>query len=138
MQHFLTPMLALIVWTFVMMMIMYWRRIPAMTKISKNTQEFIDNPKLYEKMPKSATYAADNYNHLHEQPAVFYALMLYVFAMGQVDSFYLSLAWIYVAIRIVHSLVQVTSNSVNLRFGLFVLASLSLIVMALRAAAQLF
>ena len=118
--------------------VMYWRRIPAMLKIEKNAQKFIDDPALWDKMPKSATYAADNYNHLHEQPTVFYALMLYVFAMGQVDSFYLGLAWIYVAIRVVHSLVQITSNSVNLRFGLFVLASLSLIVMALRAAAQLF
>lgn len=138
MQHFLTPMLALIVWTFVMMLVMYWRRIPAMTKITRNVQDFIDDPKLYEKMPKSATYAADNYNHLHEQPVIFYALMTYLFLTNQTHDINLYLAWGYVAIRAVHSLVQITSNAVNIRFGLFVLGSLCLLAMTVHAVIALF
>lgn len=138
MEQFLTPVLALIIWTFVMWVLMYKRRIPAMQAISKRTQDFIDDPKLGEKIPASARWAADNYNHLHEQPVLFYALMFYLHATSQAGSFFLYLAWAYVAIRIIHSIVQVTSNNVLVRFSLFVLGSLALIIMALKAAAALF
>jgi len=137
-DHFLTPVLALIIWTFVIWALMYKRRIPAMNAISKNTQDFIDDPKLGEQLPAKARWAADNYNHLHEQPVIFYALMFYLFAVGQMDSFNLYLAWGYVAIRVIHSLVQVTSNKVLVRFGLFALGSILLILMALKSAAALF
>lgn len=138
MQQFLTPVLALILWTFVMWVLMYWRRIPAMNKINRNPQKFIDDPALWDKMPKSATNAADNYNHLHEQPVIFYALMFYISLSGQGDNIYMYLAWGYVAIRIVHSLVQVTTNKVMHRFSLFALASVVLMIMGLRAATGLF
>lgn len=138
MEHFLTPVLALIIWTFVIWALMYKRRIPAMNAISKNTQDFIDDPKLGEQLPAKARWAADNYNHLHEQPVVFYALMFYLFAMGQTDVFNMYLAWGYVAIRVIHSLIQVTSNKVLVRFGLFALGSILLIIMALLSAAVLF
>ena len=137
MGEFLTPVLALILWTFVMWVLMYKRRIPAMQAISKNTQDFIDDPKLGEKIPASARWAADNYNHLHEQPVVFYALMFYLQLTGNGDSAAMYLAWAYVAIRVVHSVVQVTSNKVMTRFSLFIIGSLILLVMALRAAAAL-
>lgn len=137
MQHFLTPVLALILWTLVMWTYMYVRRIPAMNKITKNTQAFIEDPALWDKMPKKATWAADNYNHLHEQPVIFYALMFFLFFVDQADSVYGYMAWGYVATRVVHSLVQVTSNAVLIRFTLFALGSLLLIIMALRSAAAL-
>lgn len=138
MQHFLTPVLALIVWTFVMWALMYARRIPAMNKITRNTQKFIEDPKLWEKMPNKATWAADNYNHLHEQPVIFYALMFFLFLTQQADSIHGYMAWGYVAIRVVHSLVQVTTNAVLVRFSLFALGSLLLIIMTLRSVAALF
>lgn len=138
MEHFLTPVLALIIWTFVIWALMYKRRIPAMNAISKNTQDFIDNPKLGEQLPSSARWAADNYNHLHEQPVIFYALMFYLFLTDQTGGAMCYLAWGYVGVRVVHSLVQVTSNKVLIRFSLFAIGSILLIIMALMAAAKLF
>lgn len=138
MHEFLTPVLVLIIWTFVMWALMYKRRIPAMAAISKRTQDFIDDPKLGEQLPAKARWAADNYNHLHEQPVIFYALMFYISLSQQTDMVYLYMAWAYVIIRILHSLVQVTSNKVLARFGLFALGSIVLIIMSLRAAAGLF
>ena len=134
MEHFLTPVLALILWTFVIWAWMYKRRIPAMMAITRNTQEFIDNPKLKEKIPPRARWAADNYNHLHEQPVIFYALMFYLNEIGLVKPWLLVLAWIYVATRILHSLVQVSSNKVMLRFPLFAVGTLILIGMGIYAA----
>ena len=138
MSHFLTPALALVIWTLFMMIVMYKRRIPAMNAISKRTQDFIDDPSLGNKMPASARWAADNFNHLHENPTLFYALMFIIFLMDKVTPLALYCAWSYVAIRVVHSLVQISSNKVVLRFSLFVLSSILLIIMALSTAAKLF
>ena len=137
MSHFLTPALALVIWTLIMMIVMYKRRIPAMNAISKRTQDFIDDPSLVNKMPASARWAADNFNHLHENPTLFYALMFIIFLMDKVTPLALYCAWGYVAIRVVHSLVQVSSNKVLLRFSLFILSSIMLIIMALSTAAKL-
>jgi len=138
MGEFLTPVLALILWTFVMWVLMYKRRIPAMQAMKMDAQEWVKNPKLGEQLPGPARWAADNYNHLHEQPVIFYALMFYLQLSGQGDSPALYLAWAYVAIRVVHSVVQVTSNNVMTRFSLFVVGAFLLLIMALRAAAALF
>ena len=138
MSHFLTPALALIIWTLIMLMVMYKRRIPAMNAISKRTQDFIDDPKLGEKMPAPARWAADNYNHLHESPTIFYALMFTIFLMDKVTPLALYCAWGFVIIRVIHSLVQITSNNVGVRFSLFLLSVVLLIVMALSTAAKLF
>lgn len=138
MSHFLAPVLALIIWTLVMMLVMYKRRIPAMNAISKRTQDFIDNPKLGEKMPASARWAADNYNHLHESPTVFYALMFVIFLMDKITPLALYCAWGYVVIRVIHSVVQISSNNVIVRFSLFLLSAILLIIMALSTAAKLF
>ena len=137
MSHFLTPALALIIWTLIMMMVMYKRRIPAMAAISKRTQDFIDDPALGNKMPASARWAADNFNHLHENPTIFYALMFIIFLMDKVTPLALYCAWGYVAIRVVHSIVQISTNNVLVRFSLFVLSAVLLIIMALSTAAKL-
>ena len=137
MSHFLTPVLALIIWTLVILLVMYKRRIPAMNAISKRTQDFIDNPKLGEKLPASARWAANNYNHLHESPTIFYALMFTIFLMDKVTPLALYCAWAFVVIRIIHSIVHITSNKVIVRFSLFLLSMIALIIIALSTAAKL-
>ena len=75
---------------------------------------------------------ADNYNHLHEQPTVFYALAFYSHLAGAADTTNVNLAWSYVILRVVHSLVQNTANKVMIRFSVFSLSSLVLIAMTVR------
>src|SRR5262245_30020338 len=111
----LTPMLALIVWTFALWFWLYATRIPAMRAAR------IDPAKIKRKvdldsLPTKVQQVADNYNHLHEQPTVFYALIVYSHLIGVHDELNVWLAWSYVAIRVVHSLVQCTSNFVPVRF----------------------
>jgi hypothetical protein len=81
---------------------------------------------------------ADNYNHLHEQPTIFYALMFFAVLTGGADATTLGLAWAYVALRIVHSLVQATFNRVIVRFSIFALASLVLMAFTARELARVF
>ena len=138
MDGFLTPVLALILWTFVMWFWLYIRRIPAMMAISKDTQKFIDNPELGNKLPAKAKWTADNYNHLHEQPTVFYALMFYLFLTGLTPAWLMYLAWAYVVIRVCHSLSQATTNRIIVRFPLFVAGSVALMIMGVTALLALF
>ena len=128
---FLLPVLALVIWTLVMWVWMYATRIPAMQKarIDPNTARHPDSG-YSEKLPPNVRAAADNYNHLHEQPTIFYALMAFAALTGGADTFGLYLAWAYVGLRVVHSLVQVLSSAVVARFFAFVLASLALFILA--------
>lgn len=139
MEHFLTPVLALIVWSLIVWCIMYARRIPAMNaaKIAPDSAKSPDGD-WKNKLPASVQYAAHNYNHLMEQPTIFYALMFYLHISGQGTGLAMKLAWIYVILRVLHSLVQITANKVMVRFGLFALSTLVLIAMALHAVMAVF
>lgn len=129
MTSLLTPMLALIIWTLFMWLWMYATRIPAMHKAG------IDATKIRRKgeldiLPVEVSRIADNYNHLHEQPTVFYALVVYGHLVGAETVWLTGLAWAYVVFRIAHSLVQALWNFVPARFAVFVLSTLTLIGMA--------
>jgi hypothetical protein len=79
---------------------------------------------------------ADNYNHLHEQPTIFYAVMFFAALTGGGDATALRLAWAYVLLRVVHSLVQATVNRVIVRFSIFALATLALAMITVRELAR--
>jgi hypothetical protein len=136
-SNILTPMLALILWTFVLWFWLYATRIPAMRAAR------IDPAKIKRKddldpLPLRVKQVADNYNHLHEQPTVFYALIVYSQLAGVHDGLNIGLAWAYVGIRVIHSLVQCTSNFVPVRFSIFALGSLVLMAIAIRDVSALF
>jgi hypothetical protein len=88
-------------------------------------------------IPPRVRWKADNYNHLMEQPTLFYAVCLVIAVAGTGDGLDAALAWAYVGLRVLHSLVQATVNIVRYRFLLFVSASLLLIVLAVRAGLSL-
>jgi hypothetical protein len=75
---------------------------------------------------------ADNYNHLMEQPTIFYALVFYIFLAQHGDKLNIELAWAYVILRVVHTLIQCTINRVMWRFTVFSLSTLALMAMAVR------
>jgi hypothetical protein len=130
---FLTPVLALVAWTLVMWIWMYATRIPAMKESGVDPQDAAYPGTWAHRLRRpSVRSVADNYNHLHEQPTIFYALMFFAAATGGGDDFALRLAWAYVLLRVVHSLVQATFNRVVVRFSLFALASLVLMVFTVR------
>jgi len=83
-------------------------------------------------------WKADNYNHLMEQPILFYGVALTLALLGAGEGWTLGLAWTYVGLRIMHSLVQALVNIIMLRFAIFMVASVVLLVMALRAAFLVF
>jgi hypothetical protein len=131
----LTAMLALIVWTFVLWFWLYATRLPAIKALGLEKIKTKDDLKL---LPRRVQNIADNYNHLHEQPTLFYALAIYSHLVGMADATNVALAWAYVAIRVVHSLIQCTSNFIPLRFTVFSLGSMVLLAMTVRNVIALF
>jgi hypothetical protein len=133
----LAPVLALIVWTFVIWTWMYATRIPAMRAAGLVPSRIKRKDEL-DVLPVSVKQIADNYNHLHEQPTVFYALAVCTHLLGAADSLNVGLAWAYVGLRVVHSLIQCTINFVPLRFAVFSLSSIVLMVITGRDVLALF
>jgi len=129
-QAFLTPVLLLVCWTLIMWLWMYATRIPAMNKAQIDPDEARHPGTYVDRMPSNVRAVADNYNHLHEQPTIFYALMLFAGLTGGGDALMLNLAYGYVGLRVVHSLVQVLSPKVVLRFLAFSIGTIVLFVMA--------
>jgi hypothetical protein len=137
MASIMTPMLALIVWTFVIWVWMYATRIPAMRAARINPARMKRREEL-DVLPVDVKQIADNYNHLHEQPTVFYALVIYTQLAGVIDPLNIGLAWAYVALRVAHSLIQCTTNFIPWRFLVFSASSLVLMIIAGRNVLGLF
>ena len=131
----LLPVVALAGWTMVMWAWMYATRIPAMMRLEVDPDSLARDPqaKLDNLLPARVQWKAHNYNHLHEAPTVFYAIAIVLAIIGQGDGTNAVLGWVYVALRVVHSLVQVTVNKVTLRFAIFVTSSLVLVALIVRA-----
>jgi len=132
MTSILTPVLALIVLSLVVWIWMYATRIPAMQRAGIDAQN-ARFPGSLDVLPDTARQIANNYNHLMEQPTIFYAMVFYLYLTGQNDQLNIWLAWAYVGLRVLHTLIQCTINVVPLRFGVFTLSTLVLMAMAARA-----
>lgn len=125
----LTPALALVCWTLVMWFWLYATRIPAMRAVGLDR---FKEKKDLDTLPRAARQVADNYNHLHEQPVLFYALVFYCHLASMGDGTNVMLAWIYVGFRVAHSLFQALVNFIPVRFALFALGSFALMGIAIR------
>ena len=132
----LAPVLALVAWTFVMWFWMYATRIPAMQRAKIDVAE-LSRTGAPLVLPPEVARVADNYNHLHEQPTLFYALALAAQLGGAGDGTNVALAWAYVGLRVVHSLVQATRNVIPVRFAVFSLGSFVLMALLARTALRI-
>lgn len=133
----LLPMLVLVIWTLIMLGWMAMARLPAMSAAKMDPQEGARTAELATKLPANVQSKADNYNHLLEQPTIFYVVCLVLAVAGHGEGLNLVLAWAYVASRVVHSVVQATVNKVPLRFGIFLVGTIALLVMAVNGVIQL-
>ena len=132
--QFLAPAAVLVVWSLVMLFWTAGVRFPAMKKagIDLGARPGGRGQDLEGTLDPKINWPSHNYTHLMEQPTIFYAavMIIAITGPGAVD---MLAAWIYVALRIIHSLWQATVNTVKVRFALFFLATTALIVLAVRA-----
>ena len=140
----LEPVVALAAWTMIIWLWMYVTRIPAMNRAGIDGVNMVGSTgrslrdDLIAKGEHKASWVADNYNHLHEAPTIFYTVSLVLAFIGQGDNLNATIAWVYVGLRVAHSLVQILSNRVVIRFALFVLSTIALLMLVTHAAMSVF
>lgn len=122
----LFPVMVLAAWTMVMWTWMYATRLPAIFKMKMRLDPNAPRGEQMNSLPANVRWKADNYNHLMEQPTVFYAVAIVLALIGEGGGLNANLAWSYVAVRVIHSLVQALINKIPLRFFMFILSSLML------------
>jgi hypothetical protein len=126
----LVPVVALVAWTLVVMLWMMIARMREFRRLGVTLSNIPPGSRgvdLEGKAEPGAQWKSHNYNHLMEQPTLFYAIALTLAFMDMGGGINHWLAWGYVVFRILHSLVQCTVNVVAIRFACFALASLCLI-----------
>lgn len=140
----LQPVVALAAWTMIIWFWMYATRLPAMGRAGIDGKNMVGSSggglrnDLIAKGQERASWVADNYNHLHEAPTVFYAVSLVLAIIGQGDNLNATIAWAYVGLRVAHSLLQILSNRVIIRFALFALSTIALLMLVMHAAMSVF
>ena len=126
----LGPVVTLVAWTLVMLVWMAVTRAGAAKKagINLGTNRGGRGQDLDGVVAAEAQWKAHNYVHLMEQPTIFYALAFATYLLGQQSPLTAGLAWGYVALRVLHSLIQVSINRVAIRFLVFSLSTIVLMV----------
>ena len=138
MYSILQPVIALVLWSMVMWAWLYATRLPAMIQARTKLDPALPRDVMLGGLPPRVRWKADNYNHLMEQPTLFYATALTLALLEQGDALTVGLAWAYVGLRIAHSLIQALVNVIIVRFSVFMIASGVLVVLAVRAGMAVF
>jgi len=132
----LAPAAVLVLWTIIVLFWIVPVRFGAIAKVEDKSvftgKQGGRGQDLEGKIPDKANWPAHNHTHLHEQPTLFYAVSAILAIMGP-SALDVTLAWVYVALRIAHSLWQILVNKLPVRFGLFLASSLVLVVLAVQA-----
>jgi hypothetical protein len=124
---FATILLTLLVWVY-----MYIRRISFIRSNKFGPQEL--SPIAFAQLsPPEVANPSDNLKNLFEIPVIFYALVFYLFVTNQVDAVYVYAAWTFVVFRVLHSAAHCTFNLIILRFYLYLISTLAVWFMAIRA-----
>ncbi|VVT12787.1 conserved membrane hypothetical protein [Sphingomonas sp. EC-HK361] len=139
-SEILKPVVVLIAWTLVMLVWLVATRLPAMKAAGVDLGRLVGGKGTDADgvLPDKTQWIAHNYNHLLEQPVLFYAVCLVIAFSGTGDGVNAYIAWTYVAFRIAHSVWQATVNKVSIRFALFLIATLCLVALTLHAAMAVF
>ena len=134
----LQPVVALLLLNCLMLVWLYLLRIPAMMKAGMELDASLPRGQQMAELPPRVRWKADNYNHLLEQPILFYAVCLVLAAVGAGSGLNLQLAWAYVVLRALHSLHQALWNHIPVRFTIFAVSSIVLIALVVRTAFVVF
>ena len=133
----LAPAALLALWTLIVLAWAAGVRLPAMAKAGFD----LSNPPpggrrgndLEGVLPDAVNWKFHNYTHLHEQPTLFYAIAAILAITGTATALSVQLAWAYFGLRVIHTLVQATTNFVPARFGIFAVSTVCLLVLTIQS-----
>ncbi|MCC6926901.1 MAPEG family protein [Novosphingobium sp.] len=131
----LAPAAVLVMWSLIMLVWTAATRFPAMKKLGANIKTAPPGGRgqnLDGVLPDPVQWKSHNYMHLMEQPTIFYPTVVILALLGP-NAGTVMIAWAYVALRIVHSIWQATVNTIPVRFTLFILSTICLLLLAIHA-----
>ena len=120
------PALIQILWTFVVLTIMFLRRKKAFDNREVGMADVAVSTERY---PEPARLAAANFSNQFETPVLFFALVLVAIHVGATGYVMAALAWAFVATRIVHTLIHIGRNDVRQRALVFAVGVACLFLM---------
>ncbi|MCZ6561001.1 MAG: MAPEG family protein [Gammaproteobacteria bacterium] len=132
-QQIFAPVTALVFLTLLVWLFMYHKRLGFMRR-QKLDPEALKSKTEGEKILAPVAGPSDNLKNLFEMPVLFYLLCIVLFVLSRVDATFLNLAWAYVGLRALHSLIQSTYNRIVHRFSVYMLSMIVLVWMWLRFA----
>jgi len=127
------PVLGMMLLTLLVWVVMFIQRVSFAQSNRLDIEQFKTPADVQTLVPAEVSGASNNFKNLFELPVIFYGLCLYLIVSGQVDSFYTNCAWAFLALRCLHSLIHCSYNRVAHRFGVYILSSLVLWIMVVRA-----
>jgi len=131
----LAPAAVLIAWSLIMLFWTTGTRFPAIAQMGGSLADAKPGGRgrdLNGVLPDKVNWKAHNYDHLMEQPTIFYPAVIILAMMGAASGDVLA-AWAYVGLRIVHSIYQATVNVVKVRFLIFLLSTVAMVYLSARA-----
>ena len=132
-QAILLPVLATLLLGFIVWIVMFATRFKAIAAANIDASELATPEAVNQKLPIQALNPSNNFKNFFEVPMLFFVLCFYLFVTASVDSTYVTLAWIFVAFRYLHSIIQCSYNNVNHRFGAYAIACIAVWIMLGRA-----
>ena len=133
----LHPMLGMIALSGLLILVLLASRLPSIIKYWGDLQFAEHSDGLRPQLPRPLRLITENYNHIFEQPTLFFATCAYIYMASQTDPLNVGLAWAYVALRMLHTITQVTLNNVTLRASFFATSSACLVAIITREVLKL-
>ena len=131
-MNILSPMLGMITLSGLMIATLFFSRALSIIKHWGNLQHAKHSDNLRPNLPDRMRYITDNHNHLFEQPTLFYAIVIYIYLVKNADDLHIQLAWGYVILRVLHSVIQLTTNNLSWRAIIFIMSGFFLLAMITR------
>ena len=131
-ERILIPMAALAAWTFVVLLIIPYKRIGAGFKGLVTWRDFKYGESA--KVPPDVSIPNRNFMNLLEMPVLFYVACLTFYVTKRVDAAPVVLAWVYVGLRVIHSVVHLTYNRVRDRLIVYAACGVVLATIWIRLA----
>lgn len=123
----LLPVFALGLWTILILFLVGHRRVGAARRGRVRSEDFKFGES--RSVPPEVSLPNRNYMNLLEQPVLFYVVCIVLYVTGQSVVATVLLAWLYVVVRVVHSLIHLTYNNVLHRLAAFMLSTLILLAL---------
>lgn len=141
-ESLLLPIVAMLLLTMVVWIVLFAKRMSYLTKQRIDAQDLQTPEKVKALIPDAVQFPAHNFVNLFEMPVVFYVVCFVLYGaavqgIAEVAAYQLYLAWAFVGLRAVHSLIQITVNIVMPRFLVYLLSSLCAWALVVSAALAL-